>query len=104
MIVTRKAVVEKLRNYLHHRLPLAQLVDWAATVMMEDNFEDQYFAQLRDLMARLGLADVKDFWLTWEICQAMLQTLGYRAQIDIVPSESALRIAEDIEPYDKKEQ
>jgi len=49
-------------------------------------------------------ADVKNFGLTWEDCQDFLQTLGYRAQIDILPSEPILRVADEIAPYNKKKQ
>jgi hypothetical protein len=39
---------------------------------------------IRDVTARLGLSDVREFGLTWEDCEAYLAGLGYRASVDIV--------------------
>ena len=39
-----------------------------------------------DVVARLGLADVRAFGLTWEDCEAFLSRLGYRAKIDVFQS------------------
>lgn len=35
-------------------------------------------------MARLGLADVRAFGLTWEDCEQVLRELGYGARVEIV--------------------
>jgi len=102
--LTRDDLAKKLRDYLQHRLTLSELVDWAEGMMMDADFEEQYVEQLREVTARLGLADVKNFGLTWESCENLLRALGYRAQIDIVPSEPLLQIAEESKPYGKKEQ
>ena len=77
-------VAEKLRDYLHNKLTLEQLVDWAESGMMEGDFDDAHEDAVRDVMARLGLADVRAFDLSWEDCQALLKRLGYTAHIDIV--------------------
>ena len=77
-------VAEKLRDYLHHKLTLEQLVDWAESAMMDGDFDEAYEDAVRDVVARLGLADVRAFDLSWEDCQALLKRLGYTAHIDIV--------------------
>ncbi len=77
-------VAEKLRDYLHHKLTLEQLVDWAESGMMDGDFDDAREDAVRDVVARLGLADVRAFDLSWEDCQALLKRLGYTAHIDIV--------------------
>jgi len=82
--ITREMVAEKLRDYLHNKLTLEQLVDWAESGMMEGDFDDAHEDAVRDVMARLGLADVRAFDLSWEDCQALLKRLGYTAHIDIV--------------------
>ena len=84
MKITREMVAEKLRDYLHHKLTLEQLVDWAESAMMEGDFDEAYEDAVRDVVARLGLADVRAFDLSWEDCQALLKRLGYTAHIDIV--------------------
>ena len=82
-MITRTTIAGKLAAHLHHDCSLAELVDWAESAMMEGDFDDQDFAMLRDVVARLGLADVRAFGLTWEDCEEMLKKLGYAARVDI---------------------
>jgi hypothetical protein len=44
-------------------------VDWAEHGMMEDEFDDSHLDTIRDITSRLGLADVREFGLTWEDCE-----------------------------------
>ena len=87
MKINRKAVAQKLIDYLYHRITLTELVDWAETVMMEADFEEQDFEILRDIVSRLGLADVKTFGISWEDCENFLSRLGY--YVSITASETA---------------
>ena len=36
------------------------------------------------VVARLGVADVREFGLTWSDCEDRLRRLGFHARIDIV--------------------
>ena len=69
MRVTRETVAEKLAAYFHHEITLAELVDWAETAMMEGAFDEPQMDALRDVVAHLGLADVRAFGLNWEDCE-----------------------------------
>ena len=84
MKVSREDIANKLRAYLRHELPLAQLVDWAERAMNDGEFANDHFDAIRDAVAKLGLADVKEFGLTWEDCEALLRRLGYSARVDVV--------------------
>ena len=79
-MVTRNAILEQLSAYLNRKITLAELVDWAETQIMEAEFESSV---VRDAVARLGLADVRAFGLTWEDCQRLLGDLGYSARVEI---------------------
>ena len=46
MKVTSKKVAQKLIDYLHHRITLTELVDWAESAMMEADFEEQNLEML----------------------------------------------------------
>jgi len=83
MKITRKDAARKIADYLHHRITLAELVDWAENMMMEADFESHDFEALRDVISRLGLADVKAFGMTWEDCEYFLSRLGYKARIEV---------------------
>jgi hypothetical protein len=84
MPITRKIVAGKLAAYLHHEISLHALVDWAQSAMMEDEFERISHDAIRDTVARLGLADVRTFELSWEDCETILKRLGYDIRIEIV--------------------
>lgn len=84
--ITRQTVAEKLAAYLRHDLSLKDLVAWAEDVMMEGEFDSQDVTTLRDVVARLGVADVRAFGLTWEDCEQLLARLGYSARVSIVAS------------------
>lgn len=82
-LITSKVVADKLSAYLHHELKLNELVDWAENVMMEDDFEEINYRTLRDIVSRLGVADVKAFGLTWEDCEKFLKQLGYVVEVKV---------------------
>ena len=82
-VITRQTVVDKLAGYLQHELSLSTLVTWAETALMDGEFEPNHFGEIRDVVARLGVADVRAFGLTWEDCEHLLKRLGYSAQVHI---------------------
>jgi hypothetical protein len=83
-MITREVLASRLRDYLQHRITRATLVDWAEQAMMDEEFDDRDLDTIRDITSRLGLADVREFGLTWEDCDAYLSRLGYRAKVDVV--------------------
>jgi len=84
MVIDRKQVARKLAAYLHHEITLAELVDWAERTMMDAEFPEAELPVARDVVGRLGLADVRSFRLAWEDCEEMLQELGFSVRLDIV--------------------
>jgi len=83
-LITRKTVAEKLAAYLHHELLLDSVVAWAESTLMEGEFDPAHLPTIRDVLARIGVADVRAFGLTWEDCEQLLAQLGYSAQVSIV--------------------
>ena len=86
MAITKQFVADRIAAYLHHNMTLAQLVDWAENAIMDGEFVDQDFDVVRSVIARLGVADVRSFGLSWEDCEALLRDLGYDARIEVVPA------------------
>lgn len=84
MQVMRQMVGEKLIAYLQHQTTLSELVEWAEQVMQEGDFEETDYDSLREVISRLGLADVRVFGLTWEDCEQFLQRLGYSVRLEVV--------------------
>lgn len=83
MLVTRQQVAAKMTDYLAHRLTLPELVEWAEEAMREAEFDEHDLETIRDVVSRLGLADVKAFGLTWEDCEGFLRRLGFKARIEV---------------------
>lgn len=83
-LITRETVTEKLAAYLRHELTLSNLVAWAESALVEGEFDPTHLTTIRDTVARLGVADVRAFGLTWEDCEQLLAQLGYSAQVSIV--------------------
>ena len=84
MIVTKQAVADQIADYLHHRITVTQLVDWAESALMDVEFDEKDAASISAVVSRLGVADVRAFGLTWEDCEALLGQLGFSARIEIV--------------------
>ena len=83
MLITKQTVADKIASYLHHAITLEQLVDWAEKALMEGEFDERDMDALRTVIARLGIADVRAFGLTWEDCEQALRQLGYVARVNI---------------------
>ena len=86
MQITRETVAEKIEGFLRHEVSLAALVDWAEEALREGDFAELNYAAIRDAVARIGVADVRAFGLTWEDCEHMLRGLGYSARVSVVSS------------------
>jgi len=80
-MITRRDVAEKVEAYLRSRVSLDTLVDWAEHAIMEEEFDPGKGSALRDAIARLGLADVREFGLTVEDCRALLGRIGYQLEV-----------------------
>ncbi len=81
--ITSKIVADKLTAYLHGELSLSDLVDWAENIMIERDFEESNFEILREIVSRLGVADVKAFGLSWKDCEQFLTQLGYKIRVEV---------------------
>ena len=84
MIVTRQTVTDRIAAFLHHRITLAQLVDWTENTLMEGEFDEKDAASISAVVSRLGVADVRAFDLTWADCEELFGQLGFSARIEIV--------------------
>lgn len=84
MFVTRRILVDTLLKYINRTIDLSNLVDWAEEMLREADFEEGYFELIRDILARIGLADVREFGLTWDDCYDYLHRLGYDVKVELL--------------------
>ena len=83
MIIARQIVTDKLGAYLGHEIALVAIVEWAESILLDSEFETKHFDEVCDAVARIGVADVRAFGLTWEDCDQLLRQLGYSARVNI---------------------
>jgi cobyrinic acid a,c-diamide synthase len=84
MEITQQTVADKIAAYLRHDISLTELVDWAEEAMREGEFAERGMDAIRDVIARVGVADVRAFGLAWEDCEEMLRRLGYKARVSVM--------------------
>lgn len=85
MTITKQIAAEKLAAYLHHEIALDTLVDWAERALLDADLQSDDTATLSEVIARIGVADVRAFGLAWEDCEELLHKLGYAPRVEIVP-------------------
>jgi hypothetical protein len=84
MNITKQTVAGKIAAYLHHEITLDQLVDWSENALMDGEFDEQDSAVISQVVSRLGVADVREFGLAWEDCEALLNQLGFIPRVEVV--------------------
>ena len=65
-----------------HRLPLEDLVNWAEKALIHAEYDDDNRHIVRNALSHLGLADVQAFGLEWKDCEAIMETLGYKLEVN----------------------
>ncbi|HEX4265360.1 MAG TPA: hypothetical protein VH597_13565 [Verrucomicrobiae bacterium] len=84
MTISRQTAADKIAAYLHHEITLVQLVDWSERALMDGEFDERDAKALSSVVARLGVADVRAFGLTWEDCEELLRKLGFVPRVEVV--------------------
>ncbi len=82
MIITKQLLATNLLSYLQHKTTLNDLVNWAESAFMEGDIQGEDPEVVRDILARLGFADVKAFGLFWDDCNDYMKKLGFVLKID----------------------
>lgn len=94
-LISRETVAEKLAAHLHHELSLESLVAWAESAFMDGEFDPAHLPTIRDVIARIGVADVRAFGLTWEDCGAPRQTVVLPGGSSATPRRSVSALYQD---------
>jgi len=84
MVLTRKALADMLIKYINRKIDLKTLVYWAEEMIKEADLESGNFELIREILARIGLADVREFGLTWDDCYDYLHRLGYDVKVELL--------------------
>ena len=80
-MITKKTIAAKLLGYLQHDTSLAEVVAWAEQTLLEADYNDDHSHTIRNILAQLGMADVKAFGLEWKDCESMMESLGFKLEV-----------------------
>ena len=78
MNITKQTTATKILRYLQHKIQLSELVDWAENAIMDGHFQSNETKILREVLGKIGVADVKTFGLTCDDCETLMHKLGYK--------------------------
>ena len=81
--ITKGDIAKRISSYLNRSITLEQMVDWAENMICEAEYEEKDFELIKEVLSRLGLADVKEFGLSWDDCYNYLTQLGYQVKVNI---------------------
>lgn len=84
MTLTKRELAERLMRYINREIDLPALVSWAEDMIRDADFENSSFELIRDIFAHIGLADVREFGLSWDDCYDYLHRLGYDVRVNLV--------------------
>lgn len=82
MIITKQLLAMNLLSYLQHKARIIDLVNWAEDAVMEGDIQGGGPEVVREILAKLGLVDVKAFGLLWDDGYEYMQKLSYVLKID----------------------
>ncbi len=80
-MISKKTIAAKLLAYLQHRTSLAEVVTWAEQALLDADYKDDSAHTIRNVLAQLGMADVKTFGLEWRDCESIMERLGFKLEV-----------------------
>jgi hypothetical protein len=83
MVVTEEVLTNIIAQYLNRGMAREELVDWAENMICHAEFGGKDAELLKRITGHLGLADVKEFGLSWDDCYNYLHELGHNITVTI---------------------
>ena len=82
-MITRQMIADYINNYFTHKITKEEMVEWAEKVIMDKEYEENYFDQINNALKKIGASDVHNFDLVWDDYVAILKSLNYKITVDI---------------------
>ena len=83
MEITKDILANQILKFLNRKLSLEELVNWAENSIIEANYQEIYFEEIADILAKIGVSNVKGFELTTAFYLNTLIKLDYIPHFDI---------------------
>jgi hypoxanthine phosphoribosyltransferase len=87
-VLMRSAILGKINEYLHRKIRLAELVDWAQTTLDQEELSSDDESLLRDLVNQAGDPESPASGLTFEEWSRLLRRLGQELRVSSGPLPS----------------
>lgn len=81
MSVTKEILTDMIIKYLNRQMGKDELVDWAENMICKEEFVEQDAHLIMEILSHIGLADVKEFGLSWDDCYEYLHKLGHKVTV-----------------------
>jgi len=85
MEITKEILASKILEYLNRKIPANDLALWAENAMLDGNYQNEYFSEISDTLAKIGLINVKSFELPIAFYLNILIKLDYLAVFGLEP-------------------
>mgnify|MGYP000378818431 CR=1 FL=1 len=86
MKITKELLAGKILEYLNRRIAANDLAVWAEDAMIESDYQDEYFTEIAETVAKIGLMNVKGFELPIAFFLNVLIKLDYLTIFGLEPA------------------
>lgn len=63
MKISKDILASKILDFLNKRISVQELANWAETAMIESDYQEEYFDEISNILAKIGVINVKGFEL-----------------------------------------
>ena len=85
MKISKEVLAGKILEYLNRRISANELATWAETAMIESNYQEEYFDEISEALAKIGLINVESFELPIAFYLNILVKLDYLTVFGLEP-------------------
>ncbi len=79
MKIKNRYLANKILDFLNKKIDVDELVNWAENAMIEGDYQDKYFEEISNGLAKIGVINVKGFELS------IADYLNILVKLDYIP-------------------
>ncbi len=91
MKITKELLAKKILEYLNRKITSDELAEWAENVMIESDYQSEYFSIISETLAKIGLINVKSFELPIAFYLNILVKLDFFTVFGLEPATEKVK-------------
>jgi len=91
MKITKELLASKILEYLNRHLSADDFAKWAENAMIENSYQTEYFSEISEALAKIGLINVKGFELPIAFYLNLLSKLDYFTVFGLEPATEKVK-------------